>query len=408
MASNSLEKRYSPLIILLLVAALVLVIGLWAMDRADGTGERTGPGASPVAGEAASAPESRALGGIVVPAPVQETFEWKMVTTWPKNFPGLGMGAENFARYVEEMSGGRLTVRVYGAGEIVPAFEVFDAVSQGVADAGHGAAYYWKGKIPASVFFTAVPFGMNAQEINAWIHYGGGLELWREAYAPAGILPFAGGNSGVQMAGWFNKEINTPEDLKGLKMRIPGLAGEVFTAAGGTAVRIPGSEIYTSMQTGVIDATEWVGPYNDLALGLHQVAKYYYYPGWHEPGSMLELIVNRDSFEALPVDLQAIVTYAARAANQEMLDEYTARNNAALRELVDNHGVELRRLPDEVLKALWEGNEQVRSELIAKDPFAARVYESFMAFYENARAYHHISEQAYINARDAVLEESPR
>jgi len=383
MATDSLEKRYTPLIILLLVAALVTALGLWAMDRAGSAGREGDNGAAVSAGE---------------------QFRWKLVTTWPKNFPGLGSGAENLARYVNEMSGGRLTVRVYGAGEIVPAFEVFDAVSQGVADAGHGAAYYWKGKIPASVFFTAIPFGLNAQEINGWLHYGGGLELWREAYAPAGIIPLAGGNSGVQMAGWFNKEINTVEDLKGLKMRIPGLAGEVFAAAGGTAVRISGSELYTSLQTGVIDATEWVGPYNDLALGLHEVAKYYYYPGWHEPGSMLEFIVNKQSFEALPADLQAIVTYAARAANQDMLDEFTARNNAALRELVDRHGVQLRRLPDDVLLELWRGSEQVMQQLVAEDPLAARVYESFKSFYDGARAYHHISEQAYINARDKVLD----
>ncbi|MCB1675424.1 MAG: TRAP transporter substrate-binding protein [Halioglobus sp.] len=383
MATTVPQTRYAPLIILLLVAALVTVLGLWALDRARG-------GAAGESREAAAA--------------FSETFHWKLVTTWPKNFPGLGSGAENFARYVNEMSAGRLSVHVYGAGEIVPAFEVFDAVSQGVVDAGHGASYYWKGKIPASVFFTAIPFGFTAQEINAWVHYGGGLELWREAYAPANIVPFAGGNTGVQMAGWFNREIESVEDLKGLKMRIPGLAGEVFAAAGGTAVRIPGSELYTSLQTGVIDATEWVGPYNDLALGLYEVAKYYYYPGWHEPGSMLELIVNKQSLEALPPDLQAIVTYAARAANQDMLDEFTARNNAALLELVDKHGVQLRRFPDDVLLRFWRGSEAVMRELVASDPMAARVYASYKSFYDGVRSYHHISEQAYINARDLVLD----
>ena len=383
MAASSFERRFSPLIILLLVAALVVTIGLWASGRAAQHSINTG-----VAGTAVG----------------DEHFEWKMVTTWPKNFPGLGSAAENFARYMDEMSGGRLQVHVYGAGEIVPAFEVFDAVSQGVADAGHGAAYYWKGKIPSSVFFTALPFGLNAQEINGWLHYGGGLELWREAYAPFNIIPFAGGNTGVQMAGWFNREINSIADLQGLKMRIPGLAGDVFAEAGGTAVRIPGGELYTSLQTGVIDATEWVGPYNDLALGLHEVAKYYYYPGWHEPGSMLELIVNKDSFEALPADLQAMVTVAARAANQDMLDEFTARNNAALQDLVKNHGVQLRRLPDDVLQALYRGSEKTMRELVAADPMAARVYESYKSFYDGARAYHHISEQAYINARDVVID----
>ncbi len=326
-----------------------------------------------------------------------------MVTTWPKNFPGLGMAAENFARIVEEMSDGRLTVHVYGAGEIVPAMEVFDAVSQGVVDAGHGAAYYWKGKVPSSVFFTSMPFGLNAQEMNGWLHYGGGLELWQEAYAPYNLVPMAGGSTGVQMAGWFNKEINSVEDLKGLKMRIPGLAGEVFAAAGGTAVTIPGGELYTSMQTGVIDALEWVGPYNDQAFGFQEVAKYYYYPGWHEPGSILEFVVNKDSLEALPKDLQAIVRVAARAASQDMLDEYTARNNAALQSLVNDHGVQLRRLPDDVLLALWQGTQAATQKLVTSDPMAAKVYASYREFYKGVRNYHHISEQSYINARDKAM-----
>jgi TRAP-type mannitol/chloroaromatic compound transport system substrate-binding protein len=297
------------------------------------------------------------------------------------------------------MSDGRLQVRVYGAGEIVPAFEVFDAVSQGVAEMGHGAAYYWKGKIPASVFFATVPFGLTAQEINGWLHFGGGLELWREVYAPFGVLPLAGGNTGTQMAGWFNREINSLEDIKGLKMRIPGLAGEVFAAVGGTSVRIPGGELYTSMQTGVIDATEWVGPYNDLALGLHEVAKYYYYPGWHEPGPSLEFIVNREAWDTLPPDLQAIVTAAARATNQNMLDEFTARNNAALRELIDRHGVQLRRLPDEVLLALARETDRVLERYVESDPLTRRVYESFRRFRDAVKAYHEISEHAILNAR---------
>ncbi len=378
-------RSYTPLVILALVAALVAVIGLWAADRAT-RGSNAEPATTSGAGQDAA------------------EFEWKIVTTWPKGLPGLGSYAENFSRYVEAMSNGRLRARVYGAGEIVPAFEVFDAVSQGVADAGHGAAYYWKGKIPSSVFFTAVPFGMTAQEMNGWFHYGGGLEVWREAYAPSNVVPFVGGSTGVQMGGWFRKEINSLDDISGLKMRIPGLAGEVFTKIGGTSVRIPGGEIYTSLQTGVIDAVEWVGPYNDLALGLHQVAKYYYYPGWHEPGAMLELIVNKYSLAALPEDLQAIVEYAARAANQDMLDEFTARNNQALRELVEQHGVQLRRFPDDVLAALYAASDEAMRELVEKDPMAARVYASFKPFYDAVRDYHHISEQAYINARDKVLE----
>ena len=208
----------------------------------------------------------------------QETFEWKLVTTWPKNYPGLGLAPENFAKQVEAMSGGRLKIKVFGAGQLVPAFEVFDAVSQGTAQMGHGASYYWTGKSKATAFFTSVPFGLNAQEMNGWLHYGGGLELWRELYDEFNLIPFAGGNTGVQMAGWFNREINSMEDIKGLKMRIPGLGGDVITRAGGVSVTISGGELYTAMQTGVIDALEWVSPYNDIALGFHQVAKYYYYP----------------------------------------------------------------------------------------------------------------------------------
>ncbi|MEZ5570594.1 MAG: TRAP transporter substrate-binding protein [Halioglobus sp.] len=381
MGNAPTEKRYAPLIILLLVAALVATLGLWAAQTTS-----AGRGSNNQSSEGASGKQ----------------YHWKMITTWPKNFPGLGMAAENFARSVEEMSNGRLTVHVYGAGELVPAMEVFDAVSQGVVDAGHGAAYYWKGKVPSAVFFTSVPFGLNAQEMNGWLHYGGGLELWQEAYAPYNLVPMAGGSTGVQMAGWFNKEINSIDDLKGLKMRIPGLAGEVFAAAGGTAVTIAGGELYTSMQTGVIDALEWVGPYNDQAFGFQEVAKYYYYPGWHEPGSILEFIVNKHSLEALPPDLQAIVRTASRAANQDMLDEYTARNNAALQSLVEQ-GVLLRRLPDDVLLALWKGSQAAMKKLVESDPMSAKVYASYREFYKGVRNYHHISEQAYINARDEVF-----
>jgi TRAP-type mannitol/chloroaromatic compound transport system substrate-binding protein len=339
--------------------------------------------------------EQQNKGGVVA----QQKFQWKLVTTWPKNYPGLGTAPEYFSELVERMSKGRLTVKVFGAGQLVPAMEVFDAVSQGTAEMGHGAAYYWKGKVPASVFFTSVPFGLNAQEMNGWLHYGGGLELWREVYAPFNLVPFAGGNSGVQMAGWFNREINSLDDIKGLKMRIPGLGGEVITRAGGESVTIPGGELYTALQTGVIDATEWVAPYNDMAFGFHQIAKYYYYPGWQETGSSLELVVNKQAWESLPDDLQAMVETAARAANQNMLDEYTARNNAALVSLVDEHGVQLRRLPDDVLIELHRISDEVLAELVAKDPQAKRVYESQKAFQKQATDYHEISEEAYYRAR---------
>jgi len=328
-----------------------------------------------------------------------ETFQWKMVTTWPPDFPGLGTGAKFAARTIEEASGGRIRVKVYGAGELVPAFEVFDAVSSGTAQLGHGGAYYWKGKAESASFFSAVPFGMNALEMNAWLYFGGGWELWKEVYAPFNLIPAPAGNSGVQMGGWFNKEIRTVRDLEGLKMRIPGLGGEVLARAGGNPQTTPGSEIFTAMQTGVIDATEWVGPYNDLAFGLHRVAKYYYYPGWHEPGTTLECIINRQALEALPEDLRAIVLLACRATNDNMLAEFTARNHEALATLIDEHGVELRQFPDDVLRRLKELSHEVIEEIAGRDPMFRRVSESYRSFQKKSNGWMKVSELAYLNAR---------
>ena len=328
------------------------------------------------------------------------TYQWTMVTTWPKNFPGLGLAPENFSKYIEEMTCGRMKIKVYGAGEFVPAMGVFDAVSQGNVQLGHGASYYWTGKVKSSQFFTAVPFGLTAQEMNGWLHYGGGLELWQEAYEPFNLIPLAGGNTGVQMAGWFKKEINSLEDLKGLKMRIPGLAGEIFTRAGAETVTLPGNEIFLSLQQGVVDAAEWVGPYNDLTFGFHQVADYYYYPGWHEPGSTLEIIINKDAYESLPEDLKAIIKYAAKASNQEMLDEYTARNNKALNELIEKHNIELKKIPDTVLVELRRITDEVMEDFIADDVMAQKVYKSYKEFKDQVINYHRISEKAYIDTRE--------
>jgi TRAP-type mannitol/chloroaromatic compound transport system substrate-binding protein len=268
---------------------------------------------------------------------------------------------------------------------------------------GHSGAYFWRGKIPAAQFFTSIPFGMNAQEMNSWLHYGGGLELWRELYAPFNLIPFAGGNTGVQMAGWFNREINSVEDLKGLKMRIPGLAGEVFNAAGGTSVNIPGGDLYTSLQTGLIDAAEWVGPENDLAFGFQQIAKYYYYPGWHEPGPTLELIVNKTAFESLPKDLQAIVTYAARAVNQDMLDSYTDKNSRALIEL-ERQGVQIRKLPDDVLAQFYKISQEVYEKQAATDPQVKKVYDSYKQFMQKSVPYQKMSEQTYYQVRERFIQ----
>jgi len=333
-------------------------------------------------------------------------FDWKMVTTWPANFPGLGTGAESLARMIERTSGGRIRIRVYGAGELVPALEVFDAVRNGTAQMGHGAAYYWKGKHEATQFFAATPFGMNAQERNAWMYYGGGLRLWQQLYEDKfsegqfGLVPHPAGNTGIQMGGWFNREINSLGDLQGLKMRIPGLGGEVLRRAGGTPVNLPGGEIFTALKTGSIDATEWVGPYNDLAFGLYQAAKYYYYPGWHEPGSTMEAIFNKAALNELPDDLRQLVFTACRAVNDDMLAEFTARNNEALAVLVEDHGVELRLFPDEVLRRLHALSLEVIGELAAADPYVQQVWASQQAFLKQARAWHDVSEFAYYRARE--------
>jgi len=333
-------------------------------------------------------------------AKAKTKYKWKMVTTWPKNFPGLGTGANLLARLITEMSDGRIEVKVYGAKELVPAFEVFNAVSSGNAEMGHGAAYYWKGKSEAAQFFSAVPFGLNAQEMNSWLYYGGGMQLWEEIYSEFNLIPAAAGNTGVQMGGWFNREIKSLSDLKGLKMRIPGLGGEVLKRAGGTPVSLPGGEIYTSLQSGAIDATEWVGPYNDLAFGFYKVARYYYYPGWHEPGTTLEAIVNKQAFAKLPGDLQSIVMGACKIANQDMLAEYTARNNEALQTLVHTHKVRLKSFPNDVLKKLHTLSDDVLTELAAKDKHSAKVYKSFRKFREQVMDWHNISELAYYNARN--------
>ena len=329
----------------------------------------------------------------------QTVYEWKLITSWPKNLPALGTSPEHFADIVEKMSNGRLRIRVYGANELVGGLEVFDAVSQGVAEIGHTGAYYWQGKIPSTPFFSTIPFGLTGTEMDAWLSYGGGNELWQEIYAPFNLIPMRGGNSGTQMFGWFNKEINSLEDLQGLKMRIPGLGGEVFRRAGGIPVTMQVSEVFTAMQTGALDATEFVSPYNDMAAGYHTVADYYYYPGWHEPGSTLETIFNKSAFESLPEDLQEILKAGTEVMNQLLMDELTAKNNEALRVLVEEHGVELRKLPDDVLIELRDISNQVVAELANTDEVTRRIYDSYKGFQEGVENYHSIAEDAYVEAR---------
>ncbi|XGA80002.1 TRAP transporter substrate-binding protein [Halomonas sp. CH40] len=335
-------------------------------------------------------------------ANAQETITWDMVTSWPKNFPALGTGANEFAERVEALSGGRMRIRVHGAGELVPALEVFDAVSAGTAEMGHSASYYWRGKVAASQFFTAVPFGMNTQETNAWLYYGGGQELWDELYAKHNLKPFAVGNTTTQPGGWFKKEINSLEDLQGVKLRLPGLAGEAMNRIGVTTVTIAGGEIFTAMQTGALDAADWVSPYNDLAFGLHQVADYYYTSAWNEPSAVLEGTVNLDAWNALPDDLKAVVEEAARASNLSMISEFTYRNAQALDTLVNEHDVKLRAFPEDVMQALYDASQDVIREQTENDADSKKVYDSYRAFQELVRPVTDSGEFTYLKNRERV------
>jgi TRAP-type mannitol/chloroaromatic compound transport system substrate-binding protein len=330
-----------------------------------------------------------------------EQHRWRMVTSWPPNFPGHGVSANRLARRIEAMSGGRIEIQIFAAGELVPAFEVLDAVSRGTIQLGHSAPIYWRGKLPAAQVFGSIPFGMLADEFNAWIYHGGGMELWREAYGAQNVVPFLAGQTGPQMGGWFNREIRSVEDLMGLKMRIPGLGGEVMQRAGVLPVNLPGSEIFTALQTGAIDATEWVGPYNDLAFGLHQVARYYYYPGWQEPSGALELLVSADAYASLSDELKEIVATACMAEADYVFAEFNLRNNRALKTLVEEHGVELRRFPDDVLATLRRLSAEVMTEIAASDPAIARVYESYTAFSDEIAPWMLVSRRAHVGARDA-------
>ncbi|OCC15276.1 TRAP transporter solute receptor, unknown substrate 6 [Dissulfuribacter thermophilus] len=325
----------------------------------------------------------------------EKRFLWRMVTSWPPNFPILQTGAERLAKRVGELSGGRLMIQVYAGGELVPPLGVFDAVSQGTVECGHSASYYWAGKNPAFQWFTSIPFGLNAQGMNTWFYQGNGLKLWRELYSNFNIVPRPAGNTGVQMGGWFNKEINTIDDFKGLKMRIPGLGGKVIKKVGATVVLLPGGEIYTSLERGVIDATEWVGPAHDIRMGFHKVAKYYYGPGWHEPGSALEFIVNKKAHDALPEDLKQVLDVACAELNIQMLTEFEYENAKALKKLMNDHKVNLRHFPPQVLKKLRKVAKETIEQEAQKDKMAKKVHEDFKAFQALMAPWANISEQEY-------------
>lgn len=323
------------------------------------------------------------------------TFEWRMVTTWPPHFPILGEFVDELAKNIDVMSNGRLKIQVYGGGELVPPLEVFDAVSQGVAEMGHGAAYYWAGKLPSAQFFGCVPFGMNAQQVNAWLYFGGGLELWRDLYANLNLFPFPCGNTGGQVGGWFNKEINSIEDFSGLKMRIPGIGGKVITKTGATSILAPGGELYTDLDRGVIDALEWIGPYHDSLMGFDKIAGYCYYPGWHEPGSVLELIVNRNKYEQLPPDLKNIIEVAASKINVLTLSAFEAKNTEYYIKMKKEGKVKFRKFPEKVLKVLQKYTDEVIAEITSSNEMAKKVYESYSSFKKNIYEWDAIAERNY-------------
>jgi TRAP-type mannitol/chloroaromatic compound transport system substrate-binding protein len=345
---------------------------------------------------------------IAAPAISKGLMEWRMVTSWPKGLPGLGAGAERLAANITAMSGGRLTIKVYAAGELVPALECFGAVANGTAQLGHDASYYHTGKSEGAPFFTAFPFGFTTAELDAWVKYGNGQKLWDELYAPFGIRAFHAGSTGTQMLGWFRKEIRSVEDLKGLKFRAPGNQGRVLAKLGVTPVTLPGGEIFPALQSGAIDAAEWIGPYNDLALGFYQVCKHYYAPGYHEPGPNLQLMINERAWASLNPELQAIVRTAAEAATKDMLAEYNARSGPALRTLVKDHGVIVRPFPEDVLIACGEKSNEVLNEIYAADRSPDRIVQriivDFLAFRKQIIPWTRIGEQAYLNARRLPFE----
>lgn len=345
-----------------------------------------------------------ATSALATPAIASGVRELKMVTAWPKNFPGLGTGAQRIADHITNMSDGKIKVNFFSAGELVPALQSFDAVASGTADLYHGAAYYWQGKSKALNFFSAAPFGLTASELNAWIYFGGGQELWDEVCAQFGVKAFLAGNTGSQMGGWYKREIKTIDDYKGFKVRMPGLGGEVLRRLGAAVVNLPAGEIYQSLQSGAIDGVEWVGPWNDLALGVYQVAKFYHYPGFHEPGTSLDLGVNLGTWETLSSSEQLIVESAARAENAYMLAEYAANNAFTLQTLLSEHDIKLVRFPDAVLAEIGKVAVDVVREVAESDPLATKVYNSFVDFRDKVKPWTQIAELAGLQARELSSE----
>ncbi|HZL30444.1 MAG TPA: TRAP transporter substrate-binding protein [Pseudolabrys sp.] len=328
-----------------------------------------------------------------------QTLKWRMVTSWPKRLPGPGMSAERIATRIRALSGGRLDIQVSAAGEVVPAFGVLDAVGNGVAEIGHTASFYWQGKMPAAAFFTTVPFGLTPSEHVAWIDAGGGQALWDDLYKPFGVKPFMGGNTGVCMGGWFRRELKSLADLRGLKLRSLGLGGEVYRRLGATPQTTPPAEILTSLQSGVIDGAEFVGPGTDIALGLYRVAPFYYYPGFNKPNGTGECIVSLKAWNGLADDLKAVVAHACATEANYALAEMERLNAQALAALINDHGVKLAAFPSELVAAARRQADDVLAALAARDTATAKVHSSYKEFRERVAQWSRVSIEAVLRAR---------
>lgn len=346
---------------------------------------------------------SLAVPVLAAPAVARERVTIVLVSTWPRDFPGAGRGVQRLTRRISEMSDGRIHVEYYAAGEKVGAFDAFDEVASGNSDAYHAAEYYWKGKHPGWAYFTSVPFGLTCNEINAWIRFGGGQELWDELGARFGVKGVMCGNTGVQMGGWFSREINSVNDFKGLRMRIPGLGGDVFATLGVSPVSLPGAQIYENLASGTIDAAEWGGPWNDEAMKFYEAAKYYYYPGLQEPGSMLACGFNASFWGSLSTSDRMLLEAAMAMENQVLTAEYNARNSAALVRLVEEQGVELREFDEDVIDAVGRGAMEVFSTVIEHSDLARRIHESFARARSEIGGWTSISDAAYVGQRARVL-----